>query len=225
MAKLTYCLTVVFISFISLTAFAQNQCKVLVPDLVGEYTGKCKKGFAHGKGKAVGKDTYEGNFKKGLPNGEGIYTWASGATYEGDWVFGVRTGEGIYKFKSNNNDSVQAGIWKENEYLGPKPERPKVIRKEFVTRYNFRRDGDGDRLLIDLKLNGSPNRDIQDFSIISSSGSYFVAGRSHGLETVIFPVTVKIKYLSWNAAHTSMHTATFEFEISEPGNWQVDIVN
>lgn len=225
MAKLTYCLTVVFISFLSLTAFTQSKCKVLVPDLEGEYIGKCKKGLAHGKGKAVGKDTYQGNFRKGLPNGEGTYTWASGAQYVGDWVNGYRTGEGIYKYKSNNADSVQAGMWKENEYLGPTPKKPIVIRKEFVTRQNFRRNGDGDRILIDIYQNGSPNRDILDFSLISTSGSYFESGRSHGIETVIFPVTVKIKYESWNVAHTSRHSATFEFEISEPGNWQVEIVN
>ena len=223
MTKLTYCLTVVFISFLSLTTLTQNQCEVLVPNLEGKYTGKCKKGLAHGKGKAVGKDTYKGNFRKGLPNGEGTYTWSSGAQYVGDWVAGDRTGEGVYKSKSINADSVQEGIWKENEY--PKPERPKLIRKEFVTRHNFRRLGDGDRILIDISINGSPNRDILDFSLISSSGSYFESGRSHGLETVLFPVTIEIMYLSWNVAHTSRHSATFEFEITEPGNWQVDIVN
>lgn len=225
MSKFNYLLSGLLFLLFSSMGFAQNQCKVLVPDLVGEYVGKCKKGFANGQGKAVGKDTYEGNFKKGLPNGEGIYTWASGATYDGYWVFGERSGEGIYKYISNNADSVQAGMWKENEYLGPKPEKPIVIRKEFVTRYNFRRNGDGDRILIDISLNGSPNRDILDFSLISTSGSYFESGRSHGIETVMFPVTVKINYVSWNVAHTSRHSATFEFEISEPGNWQINIVN
>ena len=218
----------ILVTLIVLTATlgqAQNDCKVLVPDLSGNYVGKCKKGFAHGKGKAVGKDTYEGSFKKGLPNGGGTYTWASGATYKGDWVYGVREGEGVYKFKYNGKDSIQSGIWDNDIYKGKKPLRPKVIYKEFVTNYNFRRDGDGDRILTDLKLNGQPNKDILDFSIISTSGTPFELGRSHGIQYIDFPVIVKLKYISWNAAHSSRHTATFEFEIYEAGNWQIDVTN
>jgi hypothetical protein len=97
--------------------------------------------------------------------------------------------------------------------------------KEFVTRYNFRREGDGSRILIDLRLNGQQNKDILDFSLISSSGSPFEMGRSYGLEMVEFPVTVKVKYVSWNTAHSSRHDVSFEFEIYEAGNWQVDITN
>jgi len=31
----------------------------------GTYTGDCKKGKASGKGKAIGTDTYKGDFKTG----------------------------------------------------------------------------------------------------------------------------------------------------------------
>lgn len=223
----TYRPVVIIVLAVFLVAFtyAQDNCKVLVPELAGTYVGKCKKGLANGKGKAVGLDTYEGNFRKGLPNGEGVYTWANGSVYDGRWVFGQRDGEGVYKFNYAGNNSIQKGIWKDDKYIGKKPRKPQLIRMEFVTRYNFRREGDGDRILIDLKRNGQTNRDILDFSIISSSGSYFESGRSHGLETIVFPVLIKIKYTTWNQMGTMRQSCTFECEIFEPGNWQIDIVN
>jgi len=204
---------------------AQNDCKVLVPELSGTYVGKCKKGLAHGYGEANGTDSYKGNFKKGLPNGQGVYIWASGSTYDGDWVYGLRDGFGVYTFKYQGRDSIQSGKWDGDIYIGKIYPKPLVMYKEFVTRYSFRRGGDGSRILIDLKLNGQQNKDILDFSLISSSGSQFEMGRSYGLEMVDFPVVIKVKYVSWNAAHSSRHDASFEFEIYEPGNWQVYITN
>jgi len=44
---------------------AQNRCKVLKKEISSEYHGKCKKGLAHGKGKADGIDSYYGHFTKG----------------------------------------------------------------------------------------------------------------------------------------------------------------
>lgn len=43
---------------------AQQQCKVLLHEISGKYEGDCKKGLAHGVGKAIGRDTYEGEIKK-----------------------------------------------------------------------------------------------------------------------------------------------------------------
>ena len=217
----TFILSFLFAS----SLFSQVDCKVLMPELDSIYYGSCKKGLAHGKGKAIGADTYEGRFRKGLPNGYGVYKWASGATYKGEWIEGKRDGEGTYTFNLEGGDSVQSGLWEINVYKGEIFDRPRVILTEFVKRYRFRRDGDGDRILIDLMLNGQTNRDILDFTLISTSGSYFELGRSHGIETIVFPVIVKIKYQSWNATHSSRHDATFEFEIFEPGNWQVEISN
>jgi len=220
--------SIVFIALFAIfvtSLSAQENCKVLVPELNGIYTGKCKKGLAHGSGRAEGVDVYEGKFRKGIPNGYGTYTWANGNFYEGRWISGQRDGEGAYKFRINGHDSIQAGVWSKDVYLGPKPQSPKVFYKEFITSYSIKRNGEGDRILIDLRLNGQANRDILDFSLISSSGAYFEAGRSHGLETIVFPVNVKLKYQSWNAAHSSRHDVTFEFEIFEKGNWQVVINN
>ena len=67
-------------------------CKVLITGISGKYSGGCRKGLAHGKGTAQGMDTYAGKFKRGLPDGTGIYTWADGSYYEGQWKAGKREG-------------------------------------------------------------------------------------------------------------------------------------
>lgn len=225
MKNIKYYLFGIIIILQSSLVFAQDGCKVLVPELQGTYTGKCKKGLANGQGKAVAKDTYEGSFRKGYPHGEGIYKWSTGEVYDGRWKMGERDGEGVYTYQVNGHDTIKKGIWKNDEYKGKKPKPPKVVHKEYVTRYNFRREGDGNRIFIDLRINGNINRDIEDLSIGTTSGSTFENGRSIGVETMIFPVIIKLRYITWNAAHTSKHVCSFEFEIYEPGNWQVDITN
>jgi hypothetical protein len=56
--------------FLSLAqGFSQGVCKVLKSEIANQYEGSCKKGLANGKGIAVGRDKYEGNFKKGYPHG------------------------------------------------------------------------------------------------------------------------------------------------------------
>ena len=99
---------------ISFQLAAQIDCQVLIPELSGEYFGKCKEGLAQGKGKALGRDTYEGHFSKGLPQGDGTYIWANGDSYTGQWEQGLRHGLGTLKYKSNGKDTVLAGIWEED---------------------------------------------------------------------------------------------------------------
>ena len=79
--------------FLSLTAYSQN-CEVDIESLKGTYAGDCKKNKAHGKGKAVGIDTYEGDFKNGVPDGNGIYTWNNKNVFEGKYLKGPREGKG-----------------------------------------------------------------------------------------------------------------------------------
>ncbi|PLX02683.1 MAG: hypothetical protein C0595_09815 [Marinilabiliales bacterium] len=225
MKNIKYYLLGIFIILQSSFLLAQDDCKVIVPELQGTYTGKCKKGLAHGQGKAVGKDTYEGSFKKGYPHGNGTYTWSTGETYVGRWKMGERDGEGSYHFQVNGIDSIKDGIWENDKYKGPKIVTPKVIHKEAVLRYSFKRMSDGNSLFFTIKSNGTVNRDLEDLSVISSSGVVYQNTNSIGVETINFPVIVKIKFRAWNATHTERHNVTFEFEISQPGNWSVDIVN
>ena len=77
--------------------YAQEDCKVMMPEISGTYTGKCKKGLAHGKGK---------------------YTWADGRMYEGSWLAGERDGKGKMTYPTTDGDSIVTGYWKKDDYVG-----------------------------------------------------------------------------------------------------------
>ena len=204
---------------------SKKECKVLMPEISQQYDGKCKNGFAHGKGKAVGRDKYEGKFEYGLPNGKGTYTWSSGEMYKGEWVNGKREGLGDYFYTQDGRRVVTSGLWIDNTYVGPAPERPKVVQSLGVERYNFQRQGDGNTIMVNLYLNGSNNIDILNFVANPSSGSQYSTGGTVGFEGVVFPFICKLTYLSWNKLHSSRVRTSFEFTISQPGRWQVVVHN
>jgi hypothetical protein len=121
-------LTLAFV-ILSFASYSQT-CEVDKESLKGTYTGDCKKNKAHGKGKAVGTDTYEGEFKNGIPDGNGTYTWSNKNVFEGKYVKGLREGKGVMTFKKEGKqDSVVEGYWRKDSYIG-KNEKPwQVISK------------------------------------------------------------------------------------------------
>jgi len=205
--------------------YSQQKCKVLLPSISNTYVGKCKKGLAHGKGIAKGIDTYEGRFYKGYPNGIGTYNWASGDEYIGKWEFGKRDGEGIYRFKYNGKDSLQAGIWKDGNYMGPVPPPPIILQSRNVQNYSFQKYGDKDKLSIEIYMNGSINSSIENLVIASTNGSYQNIGRTIVYNSIIYPATFKITYRTWNKIHKAQLDVVFEFTLSEPGNWMLKLTN
>ena len=210
----------------SYSIFAQEDCKVLVPELDSIYFGKCKKGLAHGKGEARGVDSYIGKFSKGWPNGTGTYTWANGDYYEGGWKEGKRHGEGILVLKKPKGDSLVDGLWEDDDYMGPKPKPPVVIAKTGIERYSIRKNGDiKNRVLIDFLQSGSRNTSIYDIRFSTSSGSETKLGHSIGYEFIVFPVTIRVSYKTQNKLRTVQYDAVFEFKISEPGDWKVELHN
>lgn len=205
---------------------AQDNCEVLLPGIDSIYNGKCKKGLAHGKGQAIGVDTYTGKFAKGLPNGRGTYVWANGDTYTGYWLAGKLNGEGILSFKLKEKDSIVDGLWENDKYLGPKPIAPKVITKVGVDRFSFKPSGGTkSRVLIDIFQNGTRNTGISNFSISTSNGVETRLSNSVGYDFVQFPVVIRVSYTTMNKLKTQEYQAIFEFEISEPGDWRVEIHN
>lgn len=218
-------LLLTFFVLIAVVSFGQQDCKVLKEEISAKYTGDCKKGLAHGQGYAQGTDTYNGQFRKGLPDGKGTYTWANGDIYEGEWHAGYRDGFGTFTFSTGTKDSVMVGMWNDDTYSGPKIEKPKVISVNGVDSYSFRRLGDGDQVTVNIFMNGSRNANLENFSMISNSGSNFDTGQSVGYEHINFPFICKISYTSWNKMQTSQQRVRFEFEISQPGNWELILHN
>ena len=87
--------------------------------LKGTYEGDCKKNKADGNGNAIGEDTYVGEFKGGYPDGKGKYIWKNGDWYEGEWKKGLREGQGImHLIARDSKDSVLDGYWKKDKYIG-----------------------------------------------------------------------------------------------------------
>lgn len=206
---------------------AQEECKVLMPEISGSYTGKCKKGLATGKGIAVGTDTYEGRFSKGLPDGTGKYTWADGRVYEGSWSAGVREGKGKMIYPPEQGDSIVSGYWKKDEYVGKEliPQF-RVTRNQGLVRYSIRKANDvSNGFSVGLYLAGSFNTDVDNFSMDTTSGQEFESGRKRGIENAIVPYKVSIKYRVWNSMHSQQHDVFFDFEINEPGTFEVTLTN
>lgn len=203
----------------------QETCKVLIPEISGQYIGKCKKGLANGKGLAVGIDRYEGSFKNGYPDGKGTYTWANGEVYVGEWEQGKRNGIGDFTYTKDGEAVLKSGIWEDGKYTGPVPEKPKVISSTGIERYAFQRQGDGTQITINLFINGSNNISVEDLSVISSSGTLFRSGGTFGIQSIFFPLTCKITYYSWNKMHTSRVYTRFEFEITQEGRWVLNLHN
>ncbi|MFK5856366.1 MAG: hypothetical protein QM503_09565 [Bacteroidota bacterium] len=218
---------VLFFSIFSIPSIllGQQKCKVLLPAISQTYDGKCRKGHAHGKGMATGIDTYKGRFYKGYPNGIGTYTWASGNEYIGEWEFGKRNGKGIYKFKYNGKDSIQAGVWKDDRYMGPVPPPPVILQSRNIQNFSFQKYGDQNKLSIEIYMNGAINSTIENLVIASTTGSYQTIGKTIVFNGIIYPATFKITYKTWNKIHTGQYLVTFEFTISEPGNWMLKLTN
>jgi hypothetical protein len=136
--------------FIFQEGIAQESCKVLMPSIAGTYEGGCKKGKANGEGKAEGTDQYLGEFKDGLPHGQGVYRWKNGNFYDGEWANGKKDGNGGMAYRrEGKTDSVVTGFWRKDVYVG-KNEKPFKVynRTSQISK-------------VEVKFAPSPNREIQ----------------------------------------------------------------
>lgn len=135
-----------------------QECSVEKAELKGVYTGDCKKGKANGKGKAVGTDTYEGDFKSGLPDGEGIYTFKNGNVYKGHFSKGLLDGKGTFAYKrENTSDSIIDGYWRKNTYVGMYEHPYTILDKSSLVYEVF------------VKYNGGDDKQIT-FNVSNTSG-------------------------------------------------------
>jgi hypothetical protein len=101
-------------------------CKVLDPDLVGVYEGSCNQGFAEGRGRAAGKDLYDGEFRRGKPHGNGTYRWSStNSSYSGEFVDGLPNGRGHHRY---GEKTKYAGDEYEGEVKAGRPDGKGIYR-------------------------------------------------------------------------------------------------
>ncbi len=143
------------LSTVGTYSFAQD-CTVALNALQGAYTGDCKRGVAHGVGKASGIDSYEGSFKKGLPHGEGTYQWANGDVYSGTFVKGEKEGYGVLTL--GNNGLKQQGYWLDDEYIGTEKKPYTIVQQSnSILRVTFKRiSGDEKKIKFSFSRLGKP---------------------------------------------------------------------
>ena len=75
---------------------AMAACRVMDPELQGEYAGSCLDGLAQGQGVASGTARYTGAFAAGRKHGVGAKTWPSGDRYDGEFAGDLKHGHGVY---------------------------------------------------------------------------------------------------------------------------------
>jgi hypothetical protein len=215
-------------TLIFLTGFsalnAQPTCKVLKPEISATYIGSCMQGLADGEGEAKGEDFYKGEFVKGLPDGTGTYIWKNGATYKGEWKKGLRDGNGIYSYKSNAKDSVLAGKWKNDKYLGnPNNAHYVVEYRNNIGRVSFIRVGDRPYVKYRFSRNGIDSNIISNILMQGSSGSESNSASFTGFEQVNFPFKGRITFNAPNNFQSAILTCELRLVINEPGSWIVTV--
>lgn len=216
-------LVFVFTVVISSSLPAQEICKVLRADISDSYVGDCKKGLAHGNGIAKGRSTYEGNFKKGFPDGQGTMTYENGGIYIGHWKKGLRSGTGKFTILVKGKDSVAKGIWKGDAYVGnAKDDGFKVLYKKGIQRYTIKKMGDeGNSVSIMVFDDG--NRYDTPLDIKASSGSFLMIQGKSVYDNISLPFDCDINFDMPNLHNSWTHEVQFKFHIESPGQWVVEL--
>lgn len=193
------------------TTYSQD-CKVLLETINETYVGGCKRGKADGKGLAKGIDTYEGQFKKGLPHGEGIYTWQDGTIYKGTFKKGQKEGRGTLIFKE---DSIKTGFWKNDTYIGLyKNPYNKIDKSQNVSSYTLNKVQDD---IHNLRFYIEVNQEQVSYprlNFVLQSGQYQSQINNSDfveLTNVTFPIKLKVIYKQ----------DFIEIEIFRPGLWKI----
>jgi len=124
----------------------------------------------------------------------------------------------------DGKDTVMAGVWKHDIYIGPKPSPPKVTTKYNVVSTSFVRNGDANKITISFYQNAIVNF-IESLEITASSGNEVQSGNYTNIYDIRFPFNCKINYQSWNSLKTQLYDCILEFEIYEPGSWDLRVGN
>ena len=221
--KTIFIISALFLS--SILVHCQIGCKVLLPSIVGKYTGDCVHGLAHGIGESTGIDFYRGEFIKGLPDGKGRYIWKDGSSYEGEWKKGMKNGNGIYIIKTSGRDSVIQGLWKDDKFMGVKKnESYRIDYQNNVQRVICQRIGDRPYIRFNLtRAGGQAYHIASDILLQGSSGNENNSSQFTGFEEISFPFRGKISFTAPNLFNAASYNAEVRLTLFEPGSWVVTI--
>ena len=217
---------VLVILMLPFSLLAQQKCKVLLAELDSVYVGKCKNGLAHGSGEAWGKFHYKGKFAEGLPQGEGRAEYPDGTVYVGTWKAGLREGKGTVYFKENGKEVQRTWIWEKDERVKevvPPPYR--VITQRNVSRMRVYTQGGENQVWFYPNSMGGVSTDFQDMQLSGTSGRESKFSPKYGFEDVTFPFKGSIRCKAWNKLRTTQYEILVEVEITEKGNWIIEIQN
>lgn len=221
-------LLILFSLFFVLRTFSQ-ECEVLLPAIQGKYTGGCKKDKAEGVGKSEGTDSYDGNFKSGLPSGTGTYIYKNGDYFMGIFKKGLKEGFGEFHYKKDGSaDSIVKGFWKNDAYAGLYLKPYEFLTKSAgFSRLEVKTDvGQPNTLTIvsenTVKMNSLVSNIPPPLPVIDQitveEGNYSREERSIVdkksiliLRDITYPFHFKAVY----------HTDSFEVIISKPGTWLI----
>jgi hypothetical protein len=196
-------------------------------DIRGSYEGDCKKGKAHGNGKAIGKDTYEGEFRKGFPSGYGTYTYSNGNVYKGDFQKGLMDGEGeLTIIRIGQPDSVVTGYWSEDIYIGENPNKYEVQSKtpEIMT-LTVDRTGDVDQLQLMFTMRNQPIG-VNGLNVLGIYGPGVQQGRSTVYNNMQYPWEGSIRFSYVDQTRTRgavTRNCEVVMKINMPGTWKIRI--
>ncbi len=219
--------------FSSTILFAQDtSCTVSLNALKGTYTGGCKNGKAEGEGVAKGIDSYEGTFKKGLPEGIGMYIWKNGDLYYGGWKKGLKEGKGELHVPVNDKDSTINGYWKNDVYRGMY-ENPYII-------YNI--SSDVGRVGVNKITGGKLNSITLNVESLVGGGSVYASTNKSQLTQMTGLEITRGSYMSKSSttltnkdvttfqgvifpfrARFSFNSSMIEIEIFEEGDWDITV--
>ncbi|TFH39754.1 MAG: hypothetical protein E4G95_00205 [Bacteroidia bacterium] len=217
---------------ISSAIYCQNECKVLLPELAGQYRGGCKKGLADGEGSAKGTDTYQGSFKKGLPHGFGVYSYADGSVYVGNYKKGSKDGYGMLNSINERGDTILSyGLWYVDSLIIPdeakglfnvKLNKGVQLIDPKVTMSNIQKD----QVWIEFYDGGIIDRSVI-VDLVNVSSGKVMDTEDRALNTLIaideiteFPFTIDIRYqIQKDQVH--MEDCRVILTLFVPGLWEI----
>jgi len=222
------------IQFLIVTAFVcllmeanlngQKACKVLMPGISLHYKGTCKNGLAHGEGEAYGVDYYQGYFKKGLPDGEGIYKWSTGEVYKGNWRKGMRQGMGTFSFKTHGMDTTIVGKWVKDKFFGAGQSKSLylITYKNNIGRVTITRISDGKEIRLKFLRHGG-EVPVSGLLLYGDSGTVMNEYTFQGFDNVDYPFIGKITFSVMNDFGAASLYCELRFKILKPGDYQIYI--